>query len=229
MPSARAIAVLLASVSLAFVSAPLRAQVSAEALNAAVADMSSGDRDKVMAGRESLVKLLNAARTNPPALTSFSRDIGVALVPIATGNDPHAKLNAAIVVQRVAEQSGAVSLADLSTKLISDSSPAVSAYGLRAASYIVPRMLMTAPSDPIVNAIVGSVQAHPQSEAVAIESYAAIVRILNDRTAGETLTPAGVNAATPRAVDAVHKLLAARIAQYGGWHTCRARRPSRRR
>jgi hypothetical protein len=219
MPSVRSLAILVAAACLTagFVP-PASAQVNNATVAAAVADLKSGDRDKVVAGRTSLLAVLNAARTNPPALAGFAKDLNTQLMPVALGNDPHAKLNAAIVVLRVTDQAASPDLAPLVAKLVGDSSSAVSAYGLRAASNVLPRMLSApkaAENNPIVPAIVGSVSAHPESEAVAIEAYNAIVRVLNDRTAGETLTPAGVDAATPRAVDALLPLLSARIAQYG--------------
>lgn len=218
MPSVRP-CVLIAAACLTFGAVlPASAQVNTATVNAAVADLGSGDRDKIAAARGTLLTTLNAARTNPPALASFAQSLGTGLMPVASGNDPHAKLNAAIVVQRVAEQSGAQELAPVIIKLISDSSPAVSAYGLRAASSVLPRALAGpkfSPDDPMITAIVGAVNAHPDSEAVADETYVAIVKVLNDRTAGEVLTPTGVAAATPRAVEALHKVIAARTAQFG--------------
>ena len=219
MPSVRSVAILVASACLVAGTVPAaRAQVTSAAVAAAVSDLNSRDRDKVVAGRTALLALLNAARTNPPALATFAKDLNTQLMPIATGNDPHAKLNAAIVVLRVTDQNASSDLAPLIAKLIGDSSSAVSAYGMRAASNVLPRMLSApkaADNNPIGPAIVAAVTAHPTSEAVAMEAYAAIVRLLNDRTAAEALTPAGVDAATPRAVDTLLPLMAARSTQYG--------------
>ena len=212
--------VLLAALCLNLgVAVAVRAQASIEQVNEAVASMGSGDRDRIAAARMTLLSNLNAVRTNPPALEKFARDVANALMPVASGDDPHAKLNTAIVVQRIAEQGKSADLAPIITRLVGDSSAAVSAYGLRAASYVLPHMMAQAKSgseeSPIVPAIVKAVNAHPESEAVADEAYLAIVDMLNDRKAAEMLTPVGVAAASPRAVDALHQLLSARIAQYG--------------
>lgn len=185
------------------------------------ADLASGDREKVVAARQALLLPGTPNAKSAAFLTVYSKAISTKLMRVADGKDAHAKLNAAIVVGKVAEMGGTADLSPLIIKLISDDASPIATYGIRAASNVLPRILADknlSANDKIVPAIVAALQKHPTSEAVIVESYSSLIRVLGARDAATQIGPtgaAGVTAAMPRAIDGVIKLLNVRIPQFG--------------
>ena len=190
----------------------------ADYVGRAVTDMNSGDRDRVMAGRQSLLAPLERSLNQSPAFFSaYSRELSEQLLAVASGKDPHAKLNAAIVAMRAGDLSHSPALSPLIAKLAADDSPSVSTFGIRAASTILLYALgnpTTADRDPLLGAIAAAVQENPESDAVVFEAYQALTTPLLTKDVSQAAGAGNVETATPRIVDAVQKLMELRLKQY---------------
>lgn len=183
----------------------------------AIANFTSGDREKVVAGRQALLSRLSG-NPAPTVLIAYAREVSSALMPVVNGEDPHAKLNAAIFLQRLADQSGSTDLAPPIAALIKDESPAIAAWGLRASANVLPRVLgnpVLANNDQLLPAIYDALAKHASNEAVAIDVYAALTKVLAGPNAERDLGAAAIREATPRVVDALHKVIASRVVDFG--------------
>lgn len=183
----------------------------------AIASLASGDREKVVAARSTLIGRL-AGNPSANTLNTLARDLAAGVMPVVNGNDPHAKLNAAIVVQRLADATGSLDLAPAIARLINDESPAVAAFGLRASANVLPRVLgnaVTANQDVILPAITNALAKHAANEAVAIDAYTALTRVLAAPGAEASLGSNVVREATPRIVDTLLKVIGSRITDFG--------------
>lgn len=187
-------------------------------VRAHVASMNSGDREKVVAGRQALLLPGTPNAKSAAFLAAYSKSINAQLMAVASGKDAHARLNAAIVVGKVAEMGGTPDLSPIIIKLASDDAAPIAAYGIRAAGPIVPQVLSSptlATSDKIVPTIEAAMKKHAASESVVIESYNALTSVLSNRDLSKNLTTAQVNAATPLVVESLVRMLSARVPQYG--------------
>lgn len=190
----------------------------ADYVTKAAAEIASGDRDRVMAGRQTLLVPLERNKNQSPAFfNAYARELAEKLMPIAEGKDPHAKLNVAVIAMRAGDQSHSPALSPLVAKLAADPSPAVSTFGIRAASTILLYALgnpATAERDPLLGAVAAAVNENPESDSVVFEAYQALTTPLLDKTMMQAAGPANVDAATPRIVDSVQKLMENRLKQY---------------
>jgi hypothetical protein len=214
-PSLLAVTLLVSSPAVALAQTASGANA---AIAKAIAELNSGDRERVMAGRKALIDGMIGLR-DPQALGQYAADVASAVPSVLQGSDPHAKLNAAIAVQRIADQTGSVAMAPVVSMLIADPSPAIATYGLRAASNVLPRVLANAALESeikLVDKIIAAVSSHPSSEAIATEAYAALTKTLSDRDAANLLGANVVTLATPRVIDGINALNRQRMAMEAG-------------
>lgn len=181
-------------------------------------DLTSGDRDKVVLARQALMLPNTPAEKSPKFIEIYAKTVGDKLGPIAGSSDAHARLNSAMVVGKVAEMGATAEIIPLVVKFIGDESPAVSMYGIRAASSILPRTFADkkiAGGETIMPAIMAAVKKHGASEAVIGEAYQSPIRVLSNTQAANALPAGTVVAATPPAIEALLELLNERISHYG--------------
>ena len=188
-------------------------------VDGAVDQFKSGDREKVEQARAQLLLPLagGPGAKSQAFLTAYSKELNRRLMPIAKGKDPHAKLNAGLVIIRAAEQGRSPELSPVIAALIADPSPAIITYGMRAAGEVIVPALASASlaqKDVLVPAIAKAVAENPESPAVVFEAYQALTSIVLNRGAAESVGAGAVANATPRLVDAIHQLMNARLAQY---------------
>jgi hypothetical protein len=181
-----------------------------------VKEFSSGDRDKVVAARQALSLPNSTGKKSERFLQVYGKAVGTKLLPVANSNDAHARLNAAMVAGRVADMGATGEIIPLIVEFINDESAGVSLYGIRGSASLIPRALAapnTPGADTIVPAIAGAVKRHATSEAIAAESYQALIRVLNTNNNG--LPPNVVTAATPRVIEGLLQLLEQRVSAFG--------------
>lgn len=181
-----------------------------------VRDMMSGDREKAVTGRTALSLQGTPNDKSERFLEVYGKAIGTKLMPLAGSPDAHVRLNAAMVAGRVADMGVTADVIPLVVKFIGDDSPAISLYGLRAASNLLPRALGgngVQGADTLVPAIQAAVKRHATSEAIAAEAYQAMIRVLN--APNSQLPPNIVTAATPRVIEGVLQLMEQRAPLFG--------------
>ncbi len=191
-------------------------------VDAQVKEIASGDRDKVVAARQALMLPGSNDKKSAAFLAAYSKAIGTKLLPVASGADAHAKLNAGIVAGKVADMGGTSDLSPLMVKLISDDSAPVALYGIRASSSLIPRVLgdrNLAPTDKIVPAIAAALAKHLDSEAIVTEAYQSLIRVINVPAAAQQLPQATITAATPKIIEGLLDLLSVRSSKFGKGET----------
>ncbi|HZZ45116.1 MAG TPA: hypothetical protein VFE58_19425 [Tepidisphaeraceae bacterium] len=85
--------------------------------------------------RETLVAGGNGSA---PYAEAYAKSLDAALTPVIKGTDFRARLNAAIIVARVAEKTKSPALHDITMLLIGDKNEGMVLWGVKAARYVVP-------------------------------------------------------------------------------------------
>jgi hypothetical protein len=101
--------------------------------------------DKRGKAREALVSEVNPVsanqKFNPAFLDTYAQEINKQLAPLVTNEDVRIRLNAAIVVARVAEKVENARLIPIIETLLNDKTDAVLIWGVRASGYVLPPLL----------------------------------------------------------------------------------------
>jgi hypothetical protein len=108
-----------------------------------VAELAGADSAKRSSARDTLTGEVNAPNINPEFLDIYAQELNTQLKPLVDPGqqDVKIRLNAAIVVAKVAEKAGNARLAEITEILLNDKSDAVVNWGLKAARYVLPQVL----------------------------------------------------------------------------------------
>ena len=174
---------------------PARAELPAAVRSAAPADQYKADIgayvkkviDQVKAAdaksgqaRDELCKQVESTQVFTPSasfqtiyVSAVLNDIG----SLQSSPDVLTRLNAAIIVSRLCEATGLSQLSDAALKALSDQSPAVSLWGLKAARALLPKVLavpLMAQNQKLTPAIIEAVKAHHDVAALVQDAYDAL-------------------------------------------------------
>ncbi|HEY8667980.1 MAG TPA: hypothetical protein VIL86_15115 [Tepidisphaeraceae bacterium] len=136
----------------------------------------------VQDAREALIEATQVANADalPTYLGPYANAVNDAIKPLKDHKDLRVRLNAAIVVARVAQAAKNTRLMECSQAFMQDGEEAVVLWGIKAAKYIIPQVLnnpMLAIGNGgkfvMVGAIVPAVKAHPDGPVVE-EAYEAL-------------------------------------------------------
>lgn len=179
-------------------------------VQAQTAKLTADDPVQQAAAREALS---NAPAAEPAASAAFndaySQAVNEAMLPVADNASVRVRLNAAIVVSRVAAKTGTVRLKPAALKFIADKADPVVLWGVKAHGSLIPAQLRMQPKadDPLLKGLVPALKGHLSSP-VTQEAYEALrLNIIQDR---KNVTPEMIKAVVPVMQD----LLAMRIAEY---------------
>jgi hypothetical protein len=182
-------------------------------VNAQVQKLTSGDPAASAAARDVLIETATGAK--PAFLASYAAAIDSGIAPALKHQQDLVRLNAAIVVARVAERTDDAGLKGSTMALLNDPSHFVVLWGLKSARIVIPAILRNpvAKADDILAAVVKAAAKHgtgPIGSPVVIEAYDALtVDALNSNA---KVKP--TNAAITTAIPYVHQLLQQRAAAY---------------
>lgn len=128
----------------------------------------------------------------------YPASLNAAMLRILSTGTPRAKLNAAVVLERVAGKTASPALLPATSALLSDRSEAVALWGIKTAGPLIAAGGSTAAT--LAPKVVSAFRAHPNSGPIAEESFIALM-------------PDG--APQPVVVQALLTVLEARVAAYG--------------
>jgi hypothetical protein len=123
---------------------PPNSTLIAAVVKSAVADLSGDDPVKRASAREQLayeVRAPGGTVYSSQFFETYAKELNAQLSPLLANPDTKIRLNAAIVIARVAEQINDPDMLALTEKLLADKSPAVLMWGLTAAQNILPSLL----------------------------------------------------------------------------------------
>lgn len=193
---------------------PFRGQI-ADFVNRHVSRMKSGSSAELSASREALV----AAVGGQPSISFnelYADAINSAIPTLLKEERVAVRVNAAIVVTRVAERTSSARLAPVVKAMLSDESPGVAIWSMRAAR----PLLLSILSDPILSSnnlvpvVVEAASKHLGSGPVAAEAYNALTSALLDRSVRSTFTTPQLQKLVPVIIDAVQSILEQRVKLY---------------
>jgi len=193
---------------------PFRGQI-ADFVNGHVSKMKSGTPAELSASRDALV----AAVGGQPSISFnelYADAVNTAIPTLLKVGKVAVRVNAAIVVTRVAERTSSARLAPVVKALLSDDSPGVAIWAMRAARPLVLSIL----SDPIlasnnlVPAVIEAVRKHISAGPVAAEAYNALTSALLDRSVRSTFTTPQLQKLVPVIIDAVQTIYEIRVKLY---------------
>jgi len=124
-----------------------------------VADLAGADPAKRSAARDGLITEINLPNVSTEFLDTYAQELNNQLKPLVDPTQPDVKirLNAAIVVAKVAEKSNTARFAEITDILLKDKSDAVVNWGLKASRYVLPPVL--AAGLPQAKALIKSIRA----------------------------------------------------------------------
>ncbi|MDB5328571.1 MAG: hypothetical protein JWM57_4140 [Phycisphaerales bacterium] len=175
-----------------------------------IAKISSGTGAGV--ARDELARQPEPTTTVIPSASfqsAYAQAVITDITPLLADSDVNKRLNAAIVIYRVANASKANQFAPLAQKLMDDASPAVAIWGVKAAGSLLPSILsvkFNRDKQTLTKAIVASAKKHTEAGPLVQDAYNAL--FLPDQT-----PPLPKDAYGP-AIDAMNELMAARLDQY---------------
>lgn len=179
-------------------------------VQAQTARLTSTDPVQQAAGREALS---NATIGEPPASAAFndaySQAVNDAMLPLADDASVRVRLNAAIVVSRVASRTATVRLKPAALKFIADKADPVVLWAVKAHGSLIPAQLRMQPKadDPLLKGLAPALKGHLSSP-IILEAYEALrLNIVQDR---KNVTPEMIKAVVPT----MQELLALRISEY---------------
>jgi len=172
------------------------------------AKISADDPAQQSEGRDALV---NAVGGEPSDAfkDAYARAVNEAALALADNPDMRVRVNAAIVVARVASRTQSLQLKPAAIKFINDKSDPVVLWGTKAHATLIPLQLRasTAGQDALLTGLVGALQDN-LSAPIVLEAYEALN--LNLVQARGSVTPQMIKAVVPVMQD----LLSARSKQY---------------
>lgn len=138
---------------------------------AQIKNLSSEDAKIQKNARDLLANEASYPTVSSGFLDEYADSLNAAVLPLANSPDFHVRLSAAIAVARVAAKAGNTRLSGATIAFIKDKNPAVALWGLKAAKYILPSMILglQAPG-PMGQAVIDAAKLH-STGAVAEEAY----------------------------------------------------------
>ena len=135
---------------------------------------------------------------SPAYLDAYAQSVDKAVTPLAANPDMRVRLNAAIVIARVAEKANNDRLATAAIKFMNDKQPAVALWGVKAARPMLPAVLSIAGGQkPLAPALAQTVQRHALLSSIISEVYEALTLILFNLPSGQRPAPATIKGAIP--------------------------------
>jgi hypothetical protein len=110
-------------------------------------------------------------------LASYAAALNTALLPVAKSPNARTRLNAAIVVQRVAKTTSSANLEPVTAAFAQDACAGVALWGMRAAQYILPVEAASGTGGKLSAAILAGAKKHADEGDVLEEAYKAITLI----------------------------------------------------
>lgn len=162
------------------------------------------------AAREALVNAAlpqGSSEPGPAYLDAYARQLDEALLAIPNSASIRVRLNAAIVIARVAEAANNYRLADSAIRYMNDDSVPVALWAVKASEYILPHELnnpLMQANPKVLKAIQKAAAEKPAGPLIDAAYEALRLRILDGVDA---LTPAAVQAVLP----VIHEIVDARI------------------
>ncbi|MGB7156694.1 MAG: hypothetical protein WBD40_01430, partial [Tepidisphaeraceae bacterium] len=157
---------------------------------AQVEALASTDAAARGAAREALVDGASARQgdVTPTYLAAYAKAVSDKIAPVLTNESDLVRLNAAIVVAKVAEKADDLSLRPAVLVLLKDKSPYVALWGIKGARAIIPAAIRNPlfKGDEAIGGIVKAVGAHAGSMGgpIVLEGYDALVfEVLNPNAA----------------------------------------------
>jgi len=136
--------------------------------------------------REALAQAATANGATPSFLQVYSSALAadMAAQGLTAAPDVRVRLNAAIVVDRVAIASSNPALADLATAFAQDKSEAVAIWGVKAAQPIIPAILSSNGNPQgLATAVIAAVKAQADSELIPEDAYNALTLLSMNESA----------------------------------------------
>lgn len=162
-------------------------------------------------GRESLVSAVVGGEPGPsPAFQdAYAQALNDALVPLISDPSMMVRLNASIIVGKVAERTQSLRLKPIVTKMLADKSDPIVLWGAKAARplIIAQLKLQAAPGDALVNGLVAAIEDNLSGPVTQVAYEALRLNLTQDRT---SITDAMLQITIPQ----MQKLLGLRLAKY---------------
>ena len=114
-----------------------------KAVDKEVAKLSSSKPSDIASGRNLLIAEAGRGGVSPGFLDQYADSINAKMLSLAKNKDARVRLNAAIIVARVAAKAANGRLGPVTQVLVNDSSDAVVLWGLQSAKYVVPALLLS--------------------------------------------------------------------------------------
>lgn len=111
---------------------------------------------------------------NAAFLNVYASVLNKQLLPVAKNSDAHARLNAAIALQGVAERANNGALAEAATVMAADPGAGVVLWAAKGAQSILPSLAAAGENTRLTGAIVAAVKKHPDSPDLAEDAYRAL-------------------------------------------------------
>jgi hypothetical protein len=110
--------------------------------------------------------------SKPPYIIAYCQAVNTAVLELMKDPAMRTRLNAGIVLAKVAEKGADLSLVDATIAVLNDKSDAVSLWGGKSARALIMPYLQSAPAGnmPMIDALVKSVKSHPKSGGLAQEA-----------------------------------------------------------
>lgn len=197
-------------------STSVRTKVIEDFVSEQAAKLKSSDSPKAAvqqsAARDALIAEVSpksGLKSSDEYINAYTAKVDAAMKPLAGEPSLRTRLNAAIVVARLAEKTKNVVMVRSAAAFMGDKSAAVALWGVKAGGSVLPGCLaLPNKNETLLPAIVKAVEDHPLSGAIADEAYQALsLNIIENRAA---VTAAMVTAVIPYFQD----LLAFRIQRY---------------
>ena len=135
---------------------------------------------------------------SPAYFDAYTQSVDKAVTPLAANPDMRVRLNAAIVIARVAEKANNDRLATAAIKFMNDKQPAVALWGVKAARPMLPAVLSLAGGQkPLAPALAQTVQRHALLSSIISEVYEALTLNLFNLPSGQRPAPATIKGAIP--------------------------------
>jgi hypothetical protein len=163
--------------------------------------------------RESLSLAATTTGASPSFLQVYSSALAadMAAQGVVAAPDVRVRLNAAIVVFRVALASGNPALANLATTLAQDKSEAVAIWGVKAAQPLLPAILTSAGNPKnLATAVINAAKTQVDSELIPEDAYNALTLFTMSESAKGKVSPAAFKGYLQYPLD----LLAFRVSLY---------------
>jgi len=150
-------------------------------IDAQIPVLSGSDRNAVISARESLLSPISGSVSPSAAFVDvYTLEVSDRISKALVSNDSHVKINTAIVIERMTNSTGSTKFATQIATLIGDNSPAVSIWGLRAATPIVLELAGTPNGVFVFTNLQSAVTVHSDNAAVVEEAYNALTTVLKN-------------------------------------------------